>query len=122
MVNQINTPSFGRLYVGSTSKIANEALSKYVDVVKNQKSLISKLDKMDYDVFVLMREQAHNTIGAKKIFRIEVRKKLMPPFNEDLTDLLRLKNNEMATRAFVLGPSLKNDMQQYLTKIKNAIS
>lgn len=120
--NQVNTPSFGRVYLAANSKAARAALSKYINIVKEQTDVLNKLDKNDYDVFINMSNQTLDVVDeAEKILKIEIRKKLMPPFTDESTPFLILKDNETAVKAFVACKKTGEDIKAFFSKIGDSI-
>lgn len=120
--NQITTPSFGRMYCAATTKAAMASLSKYVDIVKTQKNVLNKLDEKGYDVFVQTNNQTLDVLSeSKKVFKIEIRRKLMPPFVDESTDFLKLKNGENAVGAFIWHKGIKKEIKDFFLKVNDTI-
>ncbi len=116
------SPSFGRMYTAATTKAARTALSRCVDIVKEQKNALNQLDQKGFDIFLQTNNQTLDVIDdSKKVFKIEIRKKLMPPFVEESTDFLKLRNGENAVGAFVWNNAIKKEIKCFFSKVNDAI-
>lgn len=122
-INQTGNLSFGRVYQASNSKIAREALSKYIDVVKKQKEALQIIDKNDYDVFLFMKNQLSSADReSKKSLVVEIRKKLMPPFIDSSTDFLVLKDGQTCVKNFVEGTDIVKGIKEFFNMVKDSLS
>ena len=116
------SPSFGRMYTAATTKAARTALSRCVDIVKEQKNVLNQLDQKGFDIFLQTNNQTLDVIDdSKKVFKIEIRKKLMPPFVDESTDFLELRNGENAVGAFVWNNAIKKEIKCFFSKVNDAI-
>ncbi len=119
--NQINSPSFGKLYSSSTSVKAKEALTDCLDIVKARKKMIGQLDAMDYDVLVNMRDNAGWNNKTPISFAIEVCKKINPFSNKNYSELMPLNENYSATKAFLKDSNITKALSSFLDEIEQSI-
>ena len=121
-INQVNSPSFGRLYQTATSRMAREKLLPFHDIVSSQKNLINDLDQKDYDVLVSFRDDARWDTNVPFAITIEVCEKFKQAFDRNFTPLLKLNNDYSATRTIVLDKDIKKNILKFLDEIRAVIS
>ena len=122
-INKMNNPSFGRVYEAAATKASREILSKYIDIVKSQKNTLRKIDANDYDVFVFARNESLDTLhDVNSAFRVEVRKKLMPPFKDNSTEFLVLNDGKNAVKTFRVSSGIEERIAKFLSKIGDSLS
>lgn len=120
-INQINSPSFGKLYSSSTSVKAKEALNECFELVKARKKMIGKLDEMDYDVLVNMRDNAGWNNKTPIAFAVEVCKKINPFSNKNYSELFQLNENYAATKAFLKDNEITKALNAFLDEIEKSL-
>lgn len=121
-INQTYSPNFGRLYSSATSVKAKEALTDCLDIVKARKKMIGKLDEMDYDVLVNMRDNASWNNKTPIAFAVEVCKKINPFSNKNYSELMQLNENYAATKAFLKDNEITKALNAFLDEIEQSLN